>query len=62
VFENRVLMRTFRPNGEKVRGWWKLHNQELHDLHFSPVLELLDKRKQMGGACGTHGSEWKSVF
>jgi hypothetical protein len=33
VFENRVLRKLFRPNGDEVmQGWRKLHNKELHDL------------------------------
>jgi hypothetical protein len=36
VFENRVL-RTFGPKRDEVTGAWrKLHNEELHNLYFSP--------------------------
>jgi hypothetical protein len=33
--ENRVLRRIFGPKREEVTGEWrKLHNEELHYLHF----------------------------
>jgi hypothetical protein len=35
VFENRLL-RIFRPKREEDGSWRKLHNDELHCLHFSP--------------------------
>jgi hypothetical protein len=39
VFENRVLRRIFRPKRDEVTGEWrKLHNEELHDLYFSPSI------------------------
>jgi hypothetical protein len=37
VFENRDLMRIFRPKRDEVtREWRKLHNEELHILYSSP--------------------------
>jgi hypothetical protein len=37
LLENRVLRKVFGPKTEKVEaGWRKLHNDELHDLCFSP--------------------------
>jgi hypothetical protein len=41
VFENRVLRRIFAPKREEVTGGWReLHNEELHNLYFSPhILE-----------------------
>jgi hypothetical protein len=34
VFENRVLIRIFRPKRDEVTGEWrKLHNEELHNLY-----------------------------
>jgi hypothetical protein len=39
VFENRVLRRIFGPNRYEVRGSWRnIHNEELHNLHFSPSI------------------------
>jgi hypothetical protein len=33
----RVFRRTFEPKREEIRGGWrKLHNEELHNLYFSP--------------------------
>jgi hypothetical protein len=37
VFENRVLRRIFGPKRDEVTGGWrKRHNEELHNLYFSP--------------------------
>jgi hypothetical protein len=39
VFENRVLRRIFGPKRDGVTGGWrKLHNEELHNLYFSPSI------------------------
>jgi hypothetical protein len=36
VFENRALRRMFGPKREEVPGGWRrLHNEELHDIHFT---------------------------
>jgi hypothetical protein len=37
VFQNRVLKKIFGPKKDEViRGWRKLHNEELHNLYCSP--------------------------
>jgi hypothetical protein len=37
VFENRVLRRIFGlRRDEMMRGWRKLHNEELHNLYSLP--------------------------
>jgi hypothetical protein len=37
VLENRVLRRIFGPKRhEMIGGWRKLHNEELHNLYYSP--------------------------
>jgi hypothetical protein len=39
VFKNRMLRRIFGPNRDKVTGEWRtLHNEELTNLYFSPIL------------------------
>jgi hypothetical protein len=44
VFENRVLRRIFGPKRDEVTGGWrKLHNEELHNLHFSPSIIRVTK-------------------
>jgi len=47
VFENRALIRIFRPNRNEVRGEWrKLHNEELNDLYYSPnILRMIKSRR-----------------
>jgi hypothetical protein len=48
VFENRVLRRIFGPKRNGVTGEWrKLHNEELHDLYFSPSIIRIVKSRRM---------------
>lgn len=35
MFDDEVLRRIFEYEGEKVRGYWRMH-QESHDLYTSP--------------------------
>jgi hypothetical protein len=38
VFQDRVLRRIFGPKREEVAGGWRrLHNEELHNFHTSPI-------------------------
>jgi hypothetical protein len=47
MFENRVL-RIFGPKRDEVtREWRKLHNEELHDLYFSPSIIRIIKKRRM---------------
>jgi hypothetical protein len=47
VFENRVLKRIFDPKRDEVMGdWRKLHNEELHNLYFSPnIIRMIKSRR-----------------
>jgi hypothetical protein len=48
VFENRVLRRMFGPKRDEVTGdWRKLHNEELHNLYFSPSILRVIKSRRM---------------
>jgi hypothetical protein len=48
VFENRVLRRIFGPKRDEVTGdWRKLHNEELHNLYFSPNIIRMIKPRRM---------------
>jgi hypothetical protein len=39
VFENRVLRRLFGPKRDEVTGGWrKLHNEQIHNLYYSPSI------------------------
>jgi hypothetical protein len=44
---NRVLRRIFGPKRNKmVGGWRKLHNEELHNLHYSPtMIRMIESRR-----------------
>jgi hypothetical protein len=47
VFENRVLRGIFGPKRDGVMGGWrKLHNEELHNLYFSPsIIRIIKSRR-----------------
>jgi hypothetical protein len=47
VLEDRVLRRIFGPRRDEVTGdWKKLHNEELHNLHFSPnIIRMIKSRR-----------------
>jgi hypothetical protein len=48
VFENRVLRRIFGSKSDEVTGGWrKLHNEELHNLYFSPSIIRMIKPRRM---------------
>jgi hypothetical protein len=44
--ENRVLRGIFGPKRDEVTGVWrKLHNEELHDLYYSPNVQVIKSRR-----------------
>jgi hypothetical protein len=44
-----VLRRIFGPKGDEViRGWTKLHKEELHNLYFSSNIIRMIKSRKMG--------------
>jgi hypothetical protein len=48
VFENRVLRGIFGPQRDEVmRGWRKLHNEELHNLYSLPRIIRMVKSRSM---------------
>jgi hypothetical protein len=48
VFENRVLRRIFGPKRDEMIGSWrKLHNEELHNLYYSPSIITMIKTRSM---------------
>jgi hypothetical protein len=61
VFKNRVLRRIFGLKRDGVTGGWrKLHNEELHNLYYSPSTynqNYTDEEDGMGGTCGTKEEE-----
>jgi hypothetical protein len=48
LFENRVLRRIFGLKRDEVTGEWRtLHDEELNDLYFSPIIVRLIKSRRM---------------
>jgi hypothetical protein len=48
VLENRVLRKIFGPKRNEVTGRWKkLHNEELHNLCYSPSIIRMSKSRRM---------------
>jgi hypothetical protein len=48
VFENRVLRRILElKRDERIGGWRKLHNEELHNLYSSSDVIRLIKSRSM---------------
>jgi hypothetical protein len=48
VSENRMLRRIFGPRKDEMTGnWRKLHNEELHNLYYSPNLIRMMKSRRM---------------
>jgi hypothetical protein len=46
VFEDRVLRRIFgHNNGEVAEGWRKLHNEEVHNIYYSPNITIIKSRR-----------------
>jgi hypothetical protein len=42
-----VLRRIFEPKGEEDGSWRKSHNDELHNLYFSPNIVSVIKSRRM---------------
>jgi hypothetical protein len=59
LFENRVLRRIFGLKRDEVmRGWRKLHNEELHNLYSSPsIIRIIKPRMRWAGTCSRNGEK-----
>jgi len=63
VFENSVLRRIFGSKRDEVtREWRKLHNEELHDLYYSPSIIRVIKSRRMGWAGHVMGERGEAYW
>ena len=67
MFENKVLRRIFGPRRDEVTGdWWRLPNEEINVLYYSPNIVRVIKSRRMRwaghvarmGEMGCIGSWW----
>jgi hypothetical protein len=67
VFENRMLRRTFElKRNEVTEAWRKLHNEDLHNVYFSPsIIKMITSRRMRladhvtrTGKRGMHTGYW----
>jgi hypothetical protein len=47
VFQNRMLRKVFEPKRKEDGSWRKLHNDQLHDLYFSPNIAGVIKSRRV---------------
>ena len=47
VLESRVLWKIYGTREVVLRNWRKVHNEELHDLYFSPNIVKVIKTRRM---------------
>jgi hypothetical protein len=59
----RVLRRIFGPKRDEVmRGWRKLHNEELHDLYSLPsIIRIIMLKSDVVRSCSVNGGEEERV-
>jgi hypothetical protein len=64
VIENRLLRRIFGPKREEVlRGWRRLHNEELHNLYASPnIVKVIKSRRMRLAGYVTHIGEMRNAY
>jgi hypothetical protein len=64
VFENRLLRRIFGPKKDGVTGGWrKLHNEEFHNLYFSPnIIRIINSMRMRWAGHVARMGEKRNVY
>jgi hypothetical protein len=63
IFENKVFRRIFGPKREEDGSWRKLHNDELHNLYYSPnIVRVIKSRRLRWTRYGTRMGEGRVVY
>jgi hypothetical protein len=63
VFENKMLRRIFGPKRDEVTGdWRKLHNDELHNLYYSPNRMIKSRRMRWVGHVARMGRRGMHIW
>jgi hypothetical protein len=64
VFENSVLRRMFGQKKDGVmRGWRKLHNEELHNLYSSPsIIRIIESNRMRWAGHVARMGEKRNVY
>jgi hypothetical protein len=57
IFENRVLRRIFGTKRDEITGGWrKLHNEELHNMYYSPsIIRTMSRKMRSAGHVASMG-------
>ena len=63
MFENLALRRIFGPRTDDVTGKWRsLHNEELNDLYYSPIVRVIKSRRMRWAGHVTRMVEERGLY
>jgi hypothetical protein len=58
VFENRLLRRILEwKRDEEIGGWRGVHNEELHNLYYLPIIIIKSRRMRWAGNVARIGAK-----
>ena len=63
MFENLALRRIFGPRTDEVTGEWRsVHNEELNDLYYSPIVRVIKSRRMRWAGHVTRMVEERGLY